>query len=189
MLALMLQLHSNKQGEFPVVVCTPASRCNLRWPRLGFRACCPCLHTPCTQRAEPPAPRRFVPACRTQPTAEQKRLISEQLRRQREPGQPLAVLGSQRQQISELEAGPVVVRVLRPEEPSQASQSARDFLQQRLGGVKRSADMLKPVRALQPAHIAQRQVQHMAALHAQRRQSKQAAAVAAGGAPQAKRRR
>jgi len=132
-----------------------------------------------------------LPACRTQPTAEQKRLISEQLRAQREPGQPLAVLGSQRREISEVEAGPVVVRVLRPDQPSQASQSARDFLQQRLmGGVKRSADMLKPVRALQPAHVAQRQAKHLAALHAQRQQSKQAAAVAGGGGPpQAKRRR
>lgn len=165
------------------------AECHLRWARCGFRTCCPCLPTLARTALTTPAPHRLVPACRTQPTAEQKRLISEQLRRQREPGQPLAVLGSQRQQISELEAGPVVVRVLRPEEPSQASQSARDFLQQRLGGVKRSADMLKPVRALQPAHIAQRQVQHMAALQAQRRQSKQAAAVAAGGAPQAKRRR
>lgn len=101
------------------------------------------------------------------------------------------MLGSQRREISEVEAGPVVVRVLRPDQPTQASQSARDFLQQRLmGGVKRSADMLKPVRALQPAHVAQRQAKHVAALHAQRQQSKQAAAVAGGGGPpQAKRRR
>jgi hypothetical protein len=52
----------------------------------------------------------------------------------------------------------VVVRVLGAEQPSKPSQSARDFLQQRLqGGVKRSADMLKPVRSLQPAHIAMQQ--------------------------------
>lgn len=150
------------------------------------------ITSPSLKRQPMYPPYATLPACRTQPTAEQKRLISEQLRRQREAGQPLAVLGSQRQQISEVEAGPVVVRVLRPDQPGQASQSARDFLQQRLlGGVKRSADMLKPVRALQAPHVAQRQAQHLAALHAQRRQTKQAVAAAAGGGgpPKAKRRR
>ena len=128
----------------------------------------------------PPLHPHTHPLRRTQPTAEQKRLISEQLRRQREPGQPLAVLGPRRTQLSEVDAGPVVVRVLASEQPNQPSQSARDFLQQRLtAGVKRSADMLKPARALQPRSLAQRQAQHLAALHAQRPKA----------APQAKRRR
>ena len=94
--------------------------------------------------------------CRTVPTADQARLVSEQLRRQQQPGQPLLVLGQpQRTEIVEREVGPVVVRVLNAQQPSQASQSARDFLQQRLqAGVKRSAEMLKPVRPMQPtAHV------------------------------------
>lgn len=95
--------------------------------------------------------------CRTVPTADQSRLISEQLRRQQQdPGQPLLVLGQvQRTEIVEREVGPVVVRVLNAEQRTKASQTARDFLQKRLyAGVKRSADMLKPARSLQPAHIA-----------------------------------
>ncbi|KAI3428188.1 hypothetical protein D9Q98_006568 [Chlorella vulgaris] len=94
---------------------------------------------------------------RTVPTADQSRLISEQLRRQQQdPGQPLLVLGqAQRTEIVEREVGPVVVRVLNVEQRTKASQTAREFLQKRLyAGVKRSADMLKPARSLQPAHIA-----------------------------------
>ena len=98
--------------------------------------------------------------CRTVPTTEQARLISEQLRRQQQqPGQPLLVLGQpQRKEIVEREVGPVVVRVLNAQQAGKPSQAARDFLQQRLqAGVKRSADMLKPARSLQPAHMAQQQ--------------------------------
>lgn len=121
------------------------------------------------------------------PTERQQRLITEQLRRQAVPGQPLAVVGApQRQAITEVEAGPVVVRVLGTEQPSQPSQSARDFLRQRLvGGVKRSADMLKPARSLQPPRIALRQQQQQQQRQGQRRP----ATTAAGGAPQPKRRR
>lgn len=137
--------------------------------------------------AHPPLPPCLAPCPhhRTVPTQQQQRLISEQLRRQQQ-GQPLAVLGAQRTQIAEVDVGPVVVQVLGADLGRKPSQSAQDFLRQRLGGVKRSADMLKPARALQPAHIAQRQAAHLAA---QRRARPAAAAPAAGKAPQPKRRR
>lgn len=109
------------------------------------------------------------------PTAAQKRLISEQLRRQAAPGEPLAVVGApQRMRITEVDAGPVVVRVLGAEEAAAASESAKAFLQQRLSaGVKRSADMLKPVRSLQPAHLVQR-AQQLAQRPPRRQQQQQA---------------
>lgn len=88
----------------------------------------------------------------------------------------------------EREAGPVVVRVLGAEQRPAASQSARDFLQQRLqAGVKRSAQMLRPARALQPGWMKQRDAAHQAA--AQRQRPKAQPAVAAASAPPAKRRR
>ena len=92
------------------------------------------------------------------PTANQARLISEQLRRQQEePAGPLH-LGQQRRQIEDLEVGPVVVRVLGAEADRQPSASARDFLQQRLAGVKRSADMMRPARSFQPAKMQEQAV-------------------------------
>ena len=138
--------------------------------------------------APPTAAPPLLARRRTVPTAQQQRLISEQLRRQAAPGEPLAVLGApQRKEITELEAGPVVVRVLGAEEPREASASARDFLQQRLAGVRRSAEMLKPARVVQPPHLAARQQQHLAAARQGKRRP--AAAGRGGGAPHAKRRR
>ncbi|KAL4443681.1 hypothetical protein ABPG75_011418 [Micractinium tetrahymenae] len=74
---------------------------------------------------------------RTKPTAAQARLISEQLRGQATAAPPAAPLqlgdeGAGSRQLVEREAGPVVVRVLGAEQRPAASQSARDFLQQRL---------------------------------------------------------
>lgn len=140
------------------------------------------------------------------PTAAQKRLISEQLRRQAAPGEPLAVVGApQRTRITEVDAGPVVVRVLGAEEAAAASESAKAFLQQRLAaGVRRSADMLKPVRSLQPAHLVQRsqqlaqrpprrqqQQQHpqQAQAQAQRQGQRRPGGAGGGAKPAAKRRR
>jgi hypothetical protein len=123
------------------------------------------------------------------PTANQARLISEQLRRQQEPPGPLHV-GQQRRQVTDLEVGPVVVRVLDAEAESKPSASARDFLQQRLAGVKRSADMLRPARSFQPAKMqaqaaARRQPQQPQQQQQQPHQQPRRQAVA--GKPQAKR--
>ena len=124
------------------------------------------------------------------PTANQARLISEQLRRQREgPGGPLHV-GQQRRQVTDLEVGPVVVRVLGAEAESQPSASARDFLQQRLAGVKRSADMLRPARSFQPAKMqAQAAVRRQPQQQQPQPQQQQPRRQAVVAKPQAKRRR
>ena len=124
------------------------------------------------------------------PTANQARLISEQLRRQQKPAGPLHV-GQQRRQVTDLEVGPVVVRLLDAEAESKPSASARDFLQQRLAGVKRSADMLRPARSFQPAKMqaqaaARRQTQQP---QQQQQLQQQPRRQAVAGKPQAKRRR
>lgn len=129
----------------------------------------------------------------TTPTAAQARLISQQLRGQATAAPAAAPLqlgdeGAGRRRIVELEAGPVVVRVLGAEQRPTASQSAKDFLQQRLqAGVKRSAQMLRPARALQPGWMRQRDAAHQAAAQQPRRRAQPAAAQS--GAPPVKRRR
>lgn len=146
------------------------------------------LH-PSAQAPPQPQPSRRS----TKPTDAQARLISQQLRGQATAAPAAAPLqlgdeGAGRQRVVERDAGPVVVRVLGAEQRPAASQSAREFLQQRLqAGVKRSAQMLRSAHALQPGWMRQRDAAHQAAAQRQRPKAQPAAAVA--GAPQAKRRR
>ena len=66
----------------------------------------------------------------------------------------------QRDGVIEMEVGPVLVRVLGSDlgagASAEAAQSAREFVQRRMAGVKRSAQMLLPARALQPAALRSR---------------------------------
>ena len=134
------------------------------------------LSAACIRRVRPSHPFAPMPPHSTVPTAQQARLISEQLRQQgAAPAAPLQLGDGGKPERTEIEAGPVVVRVLGAQPTMQPSQSAQDFLQQRLQvGVKRSAQMLRPARTLQPAWIEQR-----SQFHAQKVQRRTPAA--AGG--------